>query len=102
MKPTQHGFLTHYPTNGPLIHNGNSWIPEAVVTGGNDKRFTDAELAAEWHRTASMEFAAIGTPSEYKPGAQQRAAIQRMALHRFATHPHYDVVENLLKSIATY
>ena len=62
---------------------GGFYSPYALVAA--DKRFSEAELAAEWHRTASVEFAAIGDPSGYKPGTQQRAAIQRETLHRFAT-----------------
>ena len=67
---------------------GPSFTPYAIVAV--DKRFTDAELAAEWHRTASVEFAAMGNPSGYKPGAQQRAAIQRETIERFATLDHFD------------
>jgi hypothetical protein len=52
------------------------------------KRLIDTELAAEWHRTASVEFAAMGDPSAYKVGAQQRAGIERETLTRFATLPH--------------
>ena len=67
---------------------GGFYSPYALVA--TEKRFTDAELAAEWHRTASVEFAAMGDPDGYKPGTQQRAAIQRETLHRFATLPHFD------------
>lgn len=54
------------------------------------KRFTESELAAEWHRAASLEFAAMGDPSGYKAGAQQRASIQRITIERFATLSNYD------------
>jgi len=67
---------------------GGFYSPYALVA--TEKRFTEAELAAEWHRTASVEFAAMCDPGGYKPGTQQRAAIQRETLHRFATLPHYD------------
>jgi len=67
---------------------GGFYSPYALVS--TEKRFTDAELAAEWHRLASVEFAAMGDPSGYKAGAQQRASIQREAIHRFATLPHFD------------
>jgi hypothetical protein len=80
-KPVQCGFLTHYPTNGPLIHNGNSWIPEAIITGGNNKRFSDAELAAEYYAAffdLALEFTRYGN------------AEPSQVLERFATHPHYD------------
>jgi len=67
---------------------GGFYSPYALVA--TEKRFSDAELAAEWHRAASTEFAAMGNPSGYKPGAQQRAAIQRETLYRFATLHHFD------------
>ena len=54
------------------------------------KRFADAELAAELHRSHSVEVAAIADLSNFKPGAQQRASLEVQTLWRFATLPHYD------------
>ena len=71
------------------------WLIDGVWVRGpfrTHKRLTDAELAAELHRAASVEYAAIADPSGFKPGAQQRAAIQCQVLHRFAELSHYDEV----------
>lgn len=65
---------------------GGFYSPYCLVS--RDKRFCEAELAAEWHRSASVELGAMEDPSLYKPGAQQRAAIERHIIWHFAHLPH--------------
>jgi len=62
---------------------GGAYQPYAVVAV--DKRFTDAELAAEYYRAGSG-FDEINYDREYKPDMEPIRSI----LHRFATLPHYD------------
>ena len=53
-----------------------------------DARLTDAELAAEWWRSnQNFHNSADGTESEL------RALAESVAVHRFATTPHYFEVD---------
>lgn len=59
-----------------------------------DKRLTDAELAAEFHRAVSA-FHAANDMAELIPGPDTWADAERdrgwmYAMERFATLPHYD------------
>lgn len=62
---------------------GPSFTPYAIVA--QEKRFTGAELAAEYHR-AGDDMAETNYDRESKPDMEP---IRRI-LHRFATLPHYD------------
>lgn len=63
---------------------------------GDSKRLTDAELAAEhWksrmHHLAGKSFEFIGSPELEDENALERE--RSLTLARFATHPHYDEVQ---------
>lgn len=89
-------------------HLNTNWLtfydtPDGLMTAGlfgdlpAAKRFTDAELAAEWHRhdhTFDLLTEGIGVETfgkDYIRGSahEERALNQRNTLHRFATAPHY-------------
>lgn len=56
MREVQCGFLTYHPRHADmpnLVRYKGQWMPEALATGMIDKRFTDAELAAEMFRAAA-------------------------------------------------
>lgn len=71
---------------------GGAFQPYAIV--GTDKRFTDAELAAEWHyqdnrcgqKCEGYAVAHDGTSMGTEEGEIEKLRIA----HRFATLPHYD------------
>lgn len=107
MKEIRCGFLTYHPTlagTADIVRYKGQWMPEALATGGKDKRFSDAELAAEFEaaRCDAMVARANGTGTYWTPlgdtwsnnihDAQDRA----MTLLRFATEPHHDeqILEN--------
>ena len=49
------------------------------------KRLTDAELAAEVHRSVADMLRAKGRPADLEPATDRLVTV-----NRFATHPHYD------------
>lgn len=53
------------------------------------KRFTDAELAAEYWKAATIDTTYWGADDEGSPDGA-RAVEQTITLRRFATLPHYD------------
>lgn len=73
-----------HATADDVYRVGGSFTPHAIV--GTDKRFTDAELAAEYH-SAWSEMLDVPKDERYP---HERPRID--TLHRFATLPHYDEV----------
>jgi hypothetical protein len=77
---------------------GGSFTPYAIVA--RDKRFTDAELAAEFHEARGDWIEASNhpsgtywTPLGVEEDATADTAMKRsMVALRFATLPHYDEV----------
>lgn len=69
--------------NADAYRIGGAFTPHAIVAV--DKRFTDAELAAEYHR-AGDDMAETHYDRESKPDMEPIPRI----LHRFATLPHFD------------
>jgi hypothetical protein len=91
---TYHPPMPHFPT---IVRYKGQWMPEALVTHGDHKRFSDAELAAElWFAVEGRtnNAANIMSGNNYKnPYAQkafQRAIDIAKAAHRFAEAPHFD------------
>lgn len=77
--------FTHYPkhpTADDVYFIGGAWAPAAITA--RDKRFTGAELAAEYH-SAWSELLDVPTAERYP---YERHRID--TLHRFATLPHHD------------
>lgn len=74
---------------------GGAFTPYAVVA--KDKRFTDAELAAEyWRARARLErlaFDELSSGDEYGDEAWTLIAHPANTFLRFATLPHYDEQE---------
>ena len=71
---------------------GGFYSPYALVSA--DKRFSDAELAAEWHRAVSA-FQSANDMADLVPcpetwSDQERDRGWMYAVERFATLPHYD------------
>lgn len=66
---------------------GPSFTPYAIVAV--DKRFTDAELAAEWHYALSEAETWFWVNHEQN---DDRLEEQADTMRRFATLPHYDEV----------
>jgi len=64
---------------------GGFYSPYALVS--TDKRFTDAELAAEWWATVADVQVGQGSP---RRTGKTRAAWRAITIHRFATLPHFD------------
>jgi len=61
---------------------GGFYSPYALV--GRDKRFSDAELAAEyWYATGCYV-------TRSSVGSAARALYEANVIHRFATLPHFD------------
>lgn len=75
--------LTIYPTRDGLVYRQGSWTPEAVITGARDKRFTDAELAAEY-------WASHGEANAYMTGNPRIGFSRRALMRRMASLPHFD------------
>lgn len=88
-----------FPAQPPL---GQGWWDHLAIKTrecllAHEKRFTDAELAAEFHRqnhTFDLICEGYGTETfgySFVVGSshEERAAQQRNTLHKFATAPHY-------------
>ena len=78
-------FEKHAVPEPPTYRVGGSFTPYAIVA--TDKRFTDAELAAEWW--ASAWDADMYAPHLNDPHSARLTQFVD-TLHRFATSPHYD------------
>lgn len=80
-----------HPDADAYYVNG-SYTPWAVV--GRDKRFTDAELAAEYHHmgrvrgTAYIHRAMLNEPERSKFAEELR--LEHETISRFARLPHFD------------
>lgn len=69
------------PGQDPFYRVGGSFVPYCTVA--KDKRFTDAELAAEfWKLMAGLY-----------DGHGKKARARREVIERFATLPHFDEME---------
>ncbi|MDF9748666.1 hypothetical protein [Arthrobacter sp. ES3-54] len=80
MMPLQ--IFEKHPGNGqPVYRVGGSFTPYAIVAV--DKRFTDAELAAEW-------WASHGEANQTMTGNPTLLFSRRATILRFATFPHFD------------
>jgi len=72
---------------------GHAYTPYAILA--TEKRFTDAELAAEWWRQDSF-FKTASRRTENYPGekvliaAREREFDRLQVMERFATLPHFD------------
>jgi hypothetical protein len=93
----QCGFLTYHPTMGDIVRYKNQWTPEALITGGiHPKRFTDAELMAEYHkldcRLYQRQFNEVCSGDDYTEESWERHAEMQNTVYRFAEHPHFDEV----------
>lgn len=75
--PTKHPHADAYAMNG-----GTVYTPYAYLA--TDKRFTDAELAAEYWHAVGYYLERHGVESSTS------ALMQAHTLHRFACLPHYD------------
>ena len=68
---------------------GPSFTPYAVVA--KDKRFTEAELAAEYYRSGFLHENSLAENDGYDGMPETREhRRQSLIFHRFATLPHYD------------
>ena len=87
MKEIECGFLTFHPTlagMGDIVRYKGQWTPESLITGGiNSKRFSDAELMAEY-------WAAYGEANATMTANPRLPFSRRHALRRFANNPNHD------------
>lgn len=99
MKPLE---LTIHPKSPARPGPGKGWVDhkrdqDRECRLAHEKRFSDAELAAEWHRqdhTFDQIAEGYGVETFGKDYAcghshEERALNQRNTLHRFATARHY-------------
>lgn len=83
---TYHPPMPHFPT---IVRYKGQWMPEALITHGGNKRFTDAELAAEcWLQFAELFYFIKDSKPLVKGKHDRRATISR-----FAESPNYDETE---------
>jgi len=78
--------------NADAYRVGGFYSPYALVS--TDKRFTDAELAAEWHKQDNhcgqkLEGYAVAHNGEGL-GAEEAEVEKLRTIYRFATLPHHD------------
>lgn len=92
--PLELTIYERHPGDGqPVYRVGGSFTPYAIV--GKDKRFTDAELAAEYQNSRLVSYVRHRRV-ENCPGDKvlfdhyDRALEQEWFLERFATFPHHD------------
>ena len=83
MNPLQ--VFPRHPSAPDTYYINGAWAPAAITAV--DKRFTDAELAAEFWAATTDATRLIGNA---RKGGKSSAANVAMTLHRFATLPHYD------------
>lgn len=94
------GFLTYHPRHAEMpniVRYKGQWMPEALATGMVDKRFTDAELAAElWlavdNRTRDAANIMTGNnhANPHALKAFNRSIDIAKTAYRFALAPHFD------------
>lgn len=82
MKPLELRIHEKHPTLD-AYRFGPSYTPYAIVAV--DKRFTDAELAAEYWQEGRVLLT-----KEQSAGERFDRIVRWAVLHRFATLPHYD------------
>jgi len=88
---TYHSPMPHFPT---IVRYRGQWMPEALITHGGHKRFSDAELASEHWAYCYLWEHQVADDDGYDGGARTREYKRRaMAIERFATAPHYDEEE---------
>ena len=83
MNPLQ--VFPRHPTAPDTYYINGAWAPAAITAV--EKRFTDAELAAEFW-AASVDAARL--MGNARRGGKSHAANVGMTLYRFATLPHHD------------
>jgi hypothetical protein len=73
-------------------HVGGSFTPYAIVAV--DKRLSDGELAAEWHKQdnhCGQKLEGYAVAHNGEPLGTEEEEIDRLrTFHRFATLPHFD------------
>lgn len=88
------GFLTYHPPmpNFPnIVRYKGHWMPEALITRGDHKRFSEAELAAEYHANEIEAWRmSARRPEFYDLDQAERLEAQEWTLRRFASHQHFD------------
>lgn len=99
MKEIRCGFLTYHPTlagTTDIVRHKGQWMPEALATGGKDKRFTDAELMAEYHklnaRRYQCQYNEMSSGDDYTEESWDEHFAMQNTVYRFATEPHYGEV----------
>lgn len=93
------GFLTYHPRHADMpnvVRYKGQWMPEALATGMNDKRFTDAELMAEYHklnaRRYQRHYNELSSGDEYPEASWDEHFDIQNTIYRFALAPHFDEV----------
>lgn len=91
------GFLTYHPRmpNFPnIVRHKGQWMPEALITRGEHKRFSDAELMSEYHKANSRryqrQYNEASAGDDYTDENWDEHFNMQNALYRFAEHPHFD------------
>lgn len=89
-KPLELTIFERHPGDGqPVYRVGGSFTPYAIVA--TEKRFTDAELAADYYREAWLHETSITDNDGYDGTAETRTHRQHCTtLWRFAELPHHD------------
>lgn len=97
--------LTIYPRLSPFVQEVMAWnikqgwephtglVAEIHVPGllaMEQKRLTEAELAAEWHANEVEAWRMVSRrPEFYNIDVAEKLEARESTLRRFATHPHY-------------
>lgn len=81
-----------HPSAPDTYYISGAWAPAAITAV--DKRFTDAELAAEYHAAHAIFqrniWQEMSRGEDWTEEEWTRLAEPLNSLHRFATLPHYD------------
>ena len=81
-----------HPEADDVYYIDGAWAPAAITA--TDKRFTDAELTAEYwalnYFLAGAQFNEVSSGAPYSETFWERNYEKSNALYRFAALPHYD------------
>ena len=87
--------LTHYPRHPSApdtYYINGAWAPAAITAV--EKRFSQGELAAEWHKQdnhCGQRLEGYGVAHNGEPLADEEAEIERLRIiYRFCTNPAHD------------
>ena len=101
MSEVQCGFLTYHPRHADMpnvVRYKGQWMPEALATGMISKRFTDAELMAEYHklnaRRYQRQFNEVSSGDDYPEDTWDEHFDIQNTVYRFALAPHFDEDSN--------